>query len=410
MLAWKIALRYLFSKKSHGAVNIISLISVIGVAVATMAIAIVLSVFNGFTALSASHLSLLDPDLKVSGVSGKTIVNAYSLAEAISRQPGVDVAMPVIQERGLVIFGNMQMPVIFKGVPSDYPRLSRLDSVLVEGEYVTEFKGMEVAQISSGVAVKTGARSGSTNIISLYVPRRMGRINPANPSAAFNGADMMVSGIFQIGQPEYDSDHIFIQIEQARELLQYDSEASHIEVALKPGADQQTVASELSSRLGNRYRVETQLQQQEESFRMIQIEKWITFLMLAFILVIASFNIISTLSLLVIEKRSNMETLRALGAPASMVRSVFVIQGWLISVTGGIAGIVMGTLLSLVQERYGLIKLSGDASRMTISTYPVEAHATDLVIVFALVVIVGFLTSQVTRLFTNDKISHKSER
>lgn len=408
MLAWKIALRYLFSKKSHGAVNIISLISVIGVAVATMAITIVLSVFNGFTELSASHLSRLDPDLKVSGVSGKTIADADSLVRVISRIPGVAVAMPVIQERGLVIFGNMQMPVVFKGVPADYPRLAKLDSVLVEGEYVSEYKGMEVAQISAGIAVKTGARSGAINIISLYVPRRMGRINPANPSAAFNSADMMVSGIFQIGQPEYDADHMFIQIEQARELLQYDDEASHIEVGLVHGADEHTVAAELSSRLGSRFRVETRLQQQQESFRMIQIEKWVTFMMLAFILVIASFNIISTLSLLVIEKRSNMETLRALGAPASMIRSVFVIQGWLISVTGGIAGIVTGTLLSLAQERYGLIKLSGDTSRMTISTYPVEVHATDLVIVFALVVVVGFLTSQVTRLFTNDKISHRS--
>lgn len=394
------ALRYLFSKKSHGVVNIISVISVVGVAVAAMAITIVMSIFNGFTQLAASQLSALDPQMKVVPAEGKVIADADSLASLLAALPAVAEVVPVVEERALVMAGNMQMPVVMKGVPEGYDRFCRIDSVMVDGQYLDDVGDIGMAQIGSGVAMKTGVRANYNNEISLYVPRRMGRINPANPAASFMGADLVVSGVFQIGQSEYDYDRVFINIDRARELLQYTTEATALEIAVADGTGEADAVKAVEAAVGPEYKVLTRLQQQEEAFRMIEIEKWVTFMMLAFILIIASFNIISTLSLLVIEKRANMETMRAMGAPRSMVRSIFIIQGWLISVCGGAIGIVCGTLMSLAQQHFGFIKLSGNPENLTVEAYPVHVEGMDLLIVFGVVVLVGFLTSQVTRLFT----------
>lgn len=399
MLAWKIALRYLFSKKSHGVVNIISVISVVGVAVAAMAIVIVMSVFNGFARLAASQLSALDPQIKVMAVEGKVIADADSMAAVLSALPQVATVMPVVEERALLMAGNLQMPVVMKGVPEGYDSFSRIDSVMVDGQYRYDIGDIGMAQIGSGVAMKTGVRANYNNEISLYVPRRVGRINPANPSASFMGTDLLVSGIFQVGQSEYDYDHMFLSIEKARELLQYTAEATAMEIALADGVTEKAAVEAISEAAGPHYSVLTRLQQQEHAFRMIEVEKWVTFLMLAFILIIASFNIISTLSLLVIEKRDNMATMRAMGAPRSMVRRIFILQGWMISVCGGVLGIIGGTVLSLAQQHFGFIKLSGDPANLTVEAYPVHVEAADLLIVFGVVVLVGLLTSQVTRLF-----------
>lgn len=399
VLVWKIALRYLFSKKSHGVVNIISVISVVGVAVAAMAITIVMSIFNGFTQLAASQLSALDPQVKVVPAQGKVMADGDSMAVRLAELPVVAQAIPVVEERGLVMAGNLQMPVRMKGVPEGYDRFCRIDSVMVDGQYMDDIGDIGMAQIGSGVAMKTGVRANYNNRISLYVPRRVGRINPANPAASFMGAEMVVSGVFQVGQSEYDYDHIFLNIDRARELLQYTSEATAVEIALSGGTDEATAVKAIEAAAGPGYKVLTRMQQQEEAFRMIEIEKWITFMMLAFILVIASFNIISTLSLLVIEKRDNMITMRALGAPRGLVRRIFMIQGWLISMCGGLIGIVAGTLMSLAQQHFGFIKLSGDPSNLTVESYPVHVEGTDLLVIFIVVVIVGLLTSQVTRFF-----------
>lgn len=403
MLGLKVALRYLFSKKSHGVVNVISVISVVGVAVATMAIIIVMSIFNGFAQLAASQLSALDPQVKVVPVRGKVMADADSMVDVLSALPYVASVVPVVEERGLVIAENMQMPVIMKGVPEAYNTFCGIDSVMVDGQYIDDVGEVATTQIGSGVAMKTGVRASFNNAISLYVPRRLGRINPANPAASFMGVDLMVSGVFQTGQSEYDFDHIFLNIERARELLQYTTEATSVEITLSGDADEAEGLKEIRQVLGPDFKALTRLQQQEEAFRMIEIEKWVTFLMLAFILIIASFNIISTLSLLVIEKRDNMQTMRALGASRSLVRRIFIIQGWLISVCGGIIGIVVGTVLSLAQQHLGFIKLSGDPEHLTVESYPVHVEWSDLVIVFAVVVFIGLITSQVTRLFIRNE-------
>lgn len=396
MLAWRIALRYLFSKKSHSAVNIISIISVAGVAVATAAIVIVLSIFNGFQVLSESHLSAIDPQLKVVPTVGKAFSDADSIIAEIMAIEGVAGAVPVVEERGLLIYADKQMPVIFKGMPDNYADVLDMNGVIIDGTAEQEAFDKPAMLLSVGVAVQTNARPGS--IASLYVPRRIGRINPANPSAAFRGAELVATGVTQVNQQEYDTDYVFIPLETARDLLEYNSEATAIEIAVAEGTDASDVAKVINSTLKGAKAL-TRAQQEEHSFKIIMIEKWVTFLMLAFILIIASFNIISTLSLLVIEKRDNMITLRALGAPKRLVADIFVCQGWLISVAGGVIGIFLGSLLSLAQQWGKFIKLAGDPNQLTISYYPVQVLLSDLLVVFALVAVVALLSSQATRLF-----------
>ena len=400
MLAFRIALRYLFSKKSHNAVNVISAISLAGVAVASMAIMIVLSVFNGFTELSASHLSKVDPDLKVVAAKGKTIADGDSAAAVISRLAGVAAVMPSVEERGLIVAGNSQMPVIFKGVGDNYRDIVSVDSIIIDGIYTEALDTAGAMQIAVGVANRTGLRPSPLAVADVYVPRRQGRINPANPMAAFRGTRLTVTGVTQIDQADIDNDRIIIPLKRARQLLDYDREATAVEVRLAPGASVAEVSAAITVALGDGVRVLTRSAQQGSAMKMIAIEKWVTFLMLCFILIIASFNIISTLSLLVIEKRDDMKTLRALGAQRSQIRSIFRYEGLLITLAGGAVGIILGLLLSLAQQHFGLIKLNGDPSTLTITTYPVAVSGLDVVAVFGAIVVIAVATSSLTTIFT----------
>lgn len=400
MLAFRIALRYLFSKKSHNAVNVISAISLAGVAVASMAIMIVLSVFNGFTELSASHLSKVDPDLKVVAAKGKTIADGDSAAAVISRLAGVAAAMPSVEERGLIVAGNSQMPVIFKGVGDNYRDIVSVDSIIIDGIYTEALDTTGAMQIAVGVANRTGLRPSPLAVADVYVPRRQGRINPANPMAAFRGTRLTVTGVTQIDQADIDNDRIIIPLKRARQLLDYDREATAVEVRLAPGASVAEVSAAITAALGDGVRVLTRSAQQGSAMKMISIEKWVTFLMLCFILIIASFNIISTLSLLVIEKRDDMKTLRALGAQRSQIRSIFRYEGLLITLAGGAVGIILGLLLSLAQQHFGLIKLNGDPSTLTITTYPVAVSGLDVVAIFGAIVVIAVATSSLTTIFT----------
>jgi ABC-type lipoprotein release transport system permease subunit len=359
-----------------------------------------MSVFNGFTDLAANHLSSLDPELMVKPAQGKVIDNADSLTLAIRKLPGVSYATPTIKERALLVGKQYQMPVIFKGVNEDYRKVTGIDSIIVDGEFTETIYGdMDCTQLSVGVAMQTNCRPNGEDVVKLYVPRRNGRINPSNPATAFVGTDLFVSGVFQVNQSEYDKEYIMIPLASARELLEYDTQASAIEIRLTSPNVEQQVISEIKG-LGDNLVVETRLQQQAEAFKMIAIEKWVTFMMLVFILVIASFNILSTLSLLVIEKRDNMATLRAMGASHSVISRIFMLEGILITIAGGICGIILGAILSLAQQYGKFIKLAADPNTVTTDVYPVRLDAVDIVIVFAAVAVVAITASMITRIFT----------
>ncbi len=404
----RIALRYLLAKKSHRAVNVISVISVAGVAVATMAIMVVLSVFNGFTELSRSQLGRIDPDLLVVPDSGKVFTLTPDVTEALGRIQGISAVMPSLTERALIVAGERQLPVQVKGVlPEYYGSVAHLEQMIIDGVYNPEiplqYGGDSIASgmISVGTAMSTGLRPGLYADATLYVPRRTGRINPANPAGAYRSMPMRTTAVFRVDQPDYDNDLIIIPLDKLRSLLEYsENQVGTLEIALTPGADEQQVKTRIRSVLGDDFSVLTRAEQQQETFRMIAVEKWITFLMLVFILIIACFNIVSTLSLMVLEKRDDMKTLRALGATHRNITSIFVWEGWLITAVGGIAGTLAGVALSLIQQKFGLIKLGADPAALTIDVYPVSVSLSDIGTVLLTVFIAGAVISQISRIFT----------
>lgn len=404
MLALNIARRYLLSRKSHSAVNIICGVAIGGVSVAIMAIVVVLSVFNGFASLAEKQMGLFDADLRVEPAAGKTIAGADSLAARVAAMPQVAAAVPVIDERALAVSPSAQMPVRLKGVGAAFADVTDMDSIIVDGAYaVDSVYGYGPAHLSVGVAGYMGLSPRVGNIVGVYVPRRMGRINPANPATAFRGDSLAVRSVWQTQRPDYDGDRMIVPLATARRLLDYENgEASAVEIRLAAGADPDAEAARLSAVLGDSVRVLTRARQNADSFRMIAVEKWLTFLLLVCILAVASFNIVSTLSLLVIEKRDNMATLRALGASRAMTRRVFMWQGALIALCGGLLGSLLGVALSLGQQHFGWVRLNAEADALTIQVYPVEVHASDLLVVAAVVAVGAVASALVTLLFTKD--------
>ena len=409
-LPLKIAWRYLVSKKGHQAVNIISIVAVCGVVVATAALICVLSVFNGFRGLIMGKLAMLDPQVAVTATMGKTVNDADSVIQVIQAIPGVDRVMPVVEDQALAIYGEMQMPVRLKGVPDDYNTMNDIDSVIVDGTWMLRDQVSHFAVAGAGPAVRLMVRPEFMGMVRLYAPQRQGRVNMANPMGAFRQDSVFVAGIFQLQQNSYDADLIFVPLDMARQLFDYETEATQIEVKLAPGASEQQVMDAISRALGNSYQVKNRLMQQREAYRLVNIEKWMAFLLLAFILVIATFNVISTLSLLIIEKDDSIATLRALGANDRQISRIFVLQGWLITLAGAVTGVVIGLVLCLCQQQFGWLRLSGDPANMIISAYPVEVQWTDVIVTLALVAAVGLLTSMVTALIMRRRLKSTETR
>ena len=403
-LPLKIAWRYLVSKKGHQAVNIISIVAVCGVVVSTAALICVLSVFNGFRGLIMGRLAMLDPEIAITATMGKTINDGDSVIDVVSAIPGVERAVPVVVDQALAIYAQMQMPVRLKGVPDDYDTMNDMDSVIVDGEWKLRDQVSRYAVIGAGPAVRLMVRPGFLGMVNLYAPQRQGKVNIANPMGAFRHDSLFVSAIFQLQQNSYDADLIYVPLDMAKELFDYETEATQIEVKLAPGANEQQVMNGISKALGNGYQVKNRLMQQREAYRLVNIEKWMAFLLLAFILVIATFNVISTLSLLIIEKDESIATLRALGANDRQISRIFVLQGWLITLVGAITGVVIGLILCLCQQQFGWLRLSGDPANMIISAYPVEVQWTDVFFTLALVAAVGLLTSMVTALIMRRRL------
>lgn len=405
MLALKIAMRYLVARKSHNAVNIIAIVAVAGITVATAAMIVVLSVFNGFSHIAAMHISRIDAPLQITRADGRVIGCADSVVSIAQSIPGVSGAAPVIEERALAVSQSGQKAVVFKGLPDNYREVvPEIDSIVIDGIFATSTDvGQPGAQLSVGVSNALLVRPDPLLPLHLYVPRRTGGINPANPDAAFRGSNVAVSAIYRVGQPDIDENNILIPLCVARDLLMYDTEATAVDVGVKRDADTDKIKKTLSRKLAEEYRVRDRMEQRSEAFQMISIEKWVTFMMLFFVLVIALFNIVSTLSLLIIEKRDDMRTLRALGASGTLVSNIFACESWLITIAGGVLGTVSGVALSLAQQYGKLIKLSGDPSMLTVSEYPVRVQVIDIIAVLGAVVIAGVLTSAIVRVLTPKK-------
>ena len=360
----------------------ISVVSICGMAVATAAIICVLSVFNGFRQTITDRLDVLTPDILVSPAKGKVFDEADSIAARFRMIPGVATSTPVLADNALAICHAQEMPVFLKGV--------------------TGFKSQNAAEISIGTAAGLGAQI-DDNIL-LFAPRREGRVNLSNPAASFITDSVSVIDIFQTNRSETDQNTIITDIETVRELLQYDGEASSIEINAKVGANISSIINTLKEDLGAKYIVKDRLQQQEMDFRMISIEKWITFLLLFFILVIASFNVISSLSMLVLDKEKSIGTLRALGFSRRGIGSVFFWQSVFVTGIGGAAGIALGVMLTLLQQHFGLIRLQGDPESLLVTSYPVQLQGYDILLTLIPVVAIGLFTAILTSRFAKSRM------
>lgn len=400
----RIAWRYLRAPKSHSAVNAIAITSVVGVAVATAAIICVLSVFNGFRNLLNDSLDTLAPDVLITPASGKVFDNPESLLIKVRNTEGVEIAMPSVVDNALAIFNAREMPVRIHGVVSRvYTQITSVDSIIAEGKPMTGFTPRDAA-ISIGIARQLGVFNASDEHLFIFAPKREGRVNLANPSMSFVSDSVNVAAIFHAMQSEYDENTIICDIEIARSLFQYEGEATSIEVRGEPGVSPQALAGAIRRSLGDGIIVKDRMQQQEMNFRMVSIEKWVTFLLMVFILLIASFNIISTLCMLIIEKQRSMSTLSSMGMTRGSIGRVFWWESILVSLFGGVSGVVAGILLCLLQQHFGIIKLGGDPETMVVSAYPVAVVWTDILISLAPVVAIGLLTASISSAFAKSRI------
>lgn len=402
-LSGRIARRYLKAGKSSGAVSAISLISVAGVAVATAAIVCVLSVFNGFRSLLVEKLDILSPDITIVPAKGKTFADADSILTRIKGVEGIALAMPSVTDNALAIVGGLEMPVTLRGVDfTAFPQLTSIDSIMLGGTRLAGYAPDEVA-VAVGVASQLGIREADEPML-LFAPRREGRVNLANPLSSFITDSVSVADVYRAMQSDYDEKDVICDISLARDLFQYDNEATSIDILLRSGTNPERVVTELTPLLGPEAIVKDRLRQQAICFRMIAIEKWVTFLLLIFILIIASFNIISTLCMLIIEKQPSMRILSALGMERGRIGSIFRWESMLVTLAGGVAGILLGLGLCLLQQHYGLIKLGGDPSALVIPAYPVKVEWGDIPIAFAPVLLIGIATAATSYAFARSRI------
>ena len=393
-----IALRYLVSRKAHNAVNIISIVSTLGVVVTTAALICVLSVFNGFRGLIMGKLAQLDPQVAITATAGKAIEQADSVLRVVTSLPGVAGAIPVVEDHALAVFADYQMPVRLKGVPDSYNQFNAMDQLMVDGDWRLHDQVSAYAVVGVGPAMTLHVHPGYLLMLNLYAPRRQGRVNLANPMGAFVADSLFVSGVFQLQQNAYDADLIYVPIDKARRLFDYPTQATQIEVKLQDGVNEAQFMAQLQQQLGPSYTIKNRLMQQSAAYRLVNVEKWMAFLLMAFILLIATFNVISTLSLLIIEKDQSIGTLRSLGASDQQITRIFVIEGWLIALVGAVAGVALGLALCYGQQHYGWLTLGVDAETLVTHAYPVAVQWTDVALTFALVAAIGLATSLVTPL------------
>lgn len=395
MLPARMAWRYLRSKKSHSAVGAISTVSMCGMAVATAAIICVLSVFNGFQNVIAGRLDTFTPDVAVTPARGKTFSDAEALCAKVAAIDGVATATPTLSDNALALYNGREMPVTIKGVvPDRYAEVTSVASLLVddgESRYLSADATKPQGLFAIGTASQLGAMPGDEILI--FTPKREGRVNMANPLASFITDSIRSVGTFRTDQSEFDSDHIILDIATARKLLQRDDDASAIEIRAAKGTDAARLAEKIADTLGPDFVVKDRLRQQAMNFRMISIEKWVSFLLLFFILAIASFNIISSLSMLVLEKKSSLSTLSAMGMSRRAIGGVFAWESLFVALAGGLSGMLLGIILVLLQERFGFITIAGADS---IGAYPVELKLTDVAVTLIPIAAIAAVTAAIT--------------
>ena len=389
-----IARRYLFSKKSTHAINVISGISMVGVAVATMALVVTLSVFNGFHDLVASFFTQMDPQLKVVPVKGKTALAADPILTKIRQLPEVEVATECLEEQALAVYHDRQMMVKIKGVDDNFAQLTHIREILEgDGDFELHAADMSYGIPGLGVAYQLGLGYTYEQPLKIFAPRREGQLNMANPTDGFVVDELFSPGVvFCMKQGKYDKNYILTSIAFTRHLFDLEGRLSSLELRLKPGSNFDRVKAQMQELAADQFKVLDRYEQQDDTFRIMKVEKLIAYVFLTFILIIACFNIIGSLSMLIIDKKDDVVTLRNLGATERQITRIFLFEGRLISAVGAVLGIIIGLLLCWMQQQYGFVRLGSSEGSFVVDAYPVSVHPWDVVLIFLTVLAVGFLS------------------
>lgn len=387
-----IARRYLFSKKSTHVINIISGISVVGVAVATMALVVTLSVFNGFHDLVASLLTSFDPQIEIVPTKGKTAPADDPILTKIRNLPQVDVATESVEDQAMAIYKGRQAMIKVKGVEDNFSELSHINDILYgDGEFSLHAANLQFGVVGIRLADNLGMTADWDGQLKIYAPKREGQLDLMNPTEGFvEDSVISPSVVFSVKQARYDRDYVLTSIAFARNLFGQQGMLSQLEIRLKPGSDLDAVKAEMQKIAGSKYRVLDRMEQQADTFKIMKIEKFIAYIFLTFILAVACFNIIGSLSMLIIDKKNDVVTLRNMGASDKQIVRIFLFEGRMISAIGAILGILVGLLLCWLQQVYGLVSLGRSSGSFIVDAYPVSVHPEDIIIIFITVLAVGF--------------------
>lgn len=386
-LSLYIARRYLFAKKSRNAINVISAISVAGVTVGTMALITILSVFNGLEEMVRSIFSTSDPQIKIAPAKGKVFIPDSLMLKRLAGTEGVEIYALTLEENALLRYEEQQYIATVKGVSLNYAEVTDLDTAMWDGNFtLLGENGRPYAVAGLGVANYLGMRLNFVSPLAIYIPDRKARIR-GTPDNEFTRKYIYMSGIFAVEQ-EFDSKYVFLPLDFARELLDYKDEVSSIEVRMKPGADEKRTQNAIREVMGDQFVVQNRYEQQEMFYKVMKAERLAIFVILTFILVIASFNIIGSLTMLIIEKERDINILRSLGADNRLIKRIFIYEGWMISFIGTVTGLLLGFILCAAQQHFGIVKLAGES--LLIDAYPVRMQLSDFLIVAATVLAIGY--------------------
>lgn len=390
-LSLYIAKRYLFSKKSHQVINIISGVAIAGIALATAAMVCTLSVFNGFQGVVADQFTAFDPDIKVTAAQGKSFFTDSPEIGTAANAEGVSVVSFSVEDKALVEYGGKQVMVTLKGVDDNFSQLTDIERVLHgNGEFVLQDSLNSYAVLGGKIINELNCGIFFTTPLEVYAPNRGGKINLTMPARNFKKGVLLSSGLaFIVNQPEYDGGYILTSNEFTRKMFRRKpNEATSMEIKVAPGTEIQDTKERLEAILGSDYTIKDRYEQQDDIYKVMQIEKLISYIFLTFILLVACFNIVGSLSMLIIEKRDNMNTLRSMGADNKTIANIFIYEGIIISAAGALAGIVIGLAFCLAQQEFGFISM-GSAESFVVNSYPVEVHMNDILTTFVTVLAVG---------------------
>jgi lipoprotein-releasing system permease protein len=386
------AKRYLLSKKSHNLINVISMISVGGLSIGTMALIVVLSVFNGFEEVIKSLYSTFNPDFQVTALTGKTFHYSQFPTSRLAQLPELANIMEVVEEDALLRYNDQQFIARFKGVPKTFQEISHVDSMMIDGTFILEEGETNFAVPGAGVAWHLDINPNNPlHLLTIYVPKR-GNASTFQFNSAFNSGSLHPAGVFSI-QQEFDEKYVFVPLRFARKLMDYTDEVTSVELMLKPGANIEKSKLQVQAIVGNDYLVKNRFEQNESLFKVLKSEKTIIYLIMVFILLLSSFNMIGSLSILMIEKNKDMAVLNSLGANRKMISRIFLAEGVLITAAGSIAGLLLGYGILLLQQEFGMLSLGNGEGSFVIDAYPVKMHLTDFFLVFLTVQCIGLFAT-----------------